>query len=101
MQKSLGQEDKIFYNELEEFWSVFEKIYNEALFGKSDISPEILGELMRVFPKSQKQYRYFINMEKMKDFVPDQASVEIFDEGIESFKNSEINKISFEEEVEE
>jgi hypothetical protein len=33
-------------------------------------------------------------MEKMKDFVP-QAPIEIFDEGIESFENSEIGKISF------
>ena len=54
MQKSLGKEDKIFHNELEEFWVVFDRIINESLFGISKFSPDIHREIIRVFPKSLK-----------------------------------------------
>ena len=73
--RNQDQNEIIFYNEIEQIWLAYERVYNkkyldrdQANLSKSkDVEVEVLRELTRIMPKSLRQYRYYINLEKMQD----------------------------------
>ena len=73
--RNQDQNEIIFYNEIEQIWLAYERVVNKKYFDRdqadlsrsNDANVEVLRELTRIMPKSLRQYRCFINLEKMQD----------------------------------
>ena len=81
MRSNLSKQDEdeiLFYNEIEQIWIAYDRVINKKLEWYMDASKskrakisqqqyEVLQMLLRIMPKSLRQYSYHINLEKMED----------------------------------